>query len=203
MGLVWARSVFLIGLTGAIGSGKSTAARLFEKLGALVIDADRLAKDALLLPEVQEKLRLKFPAAFAGGKLDNRLLADIVFENPARLAELTSITHPVVRREFQDRAGSAPAGSVVVYDVPLLFEAGLEKDFDLTVCVSTEDALRHKRLLGRGLSENDIKRREGLQLKAAEKENRAGFVLKNDGDEADLEARIRALLTEIQTRRTV
>ena len=199
----WSRSVFLIGLTGAIGSGKSTAARLFEKHGAVVIDADRLAKDALLLPEVQEKLRLKFPDAFAGSKLDNKLLADIVFENSAKLAELTAITHPVVRGQFEARAKSAPPGTIVVYDVPLLFEAGLEKDFDLTVCVSAGEDLRHRRLLARGLSENDIKRREGLQLKAAEKENRAGFVLNNDGGEADLEARITSLLHQIEARRTV
>jgi dephospho-CoA kinase len=199
----WSRAVFLIGLTGAIGSGKSTAARLFEKHGAIVVDADRLAKEALTLPDVQTLLRAKFPEAFEAAGLSHSRLANIVFENRERLAELTAITHPVVRRAFQAEVEKAQAGAIVVYDVPLLFEAGLERDFDLTVCVAVEESLRHRRLLERGLTENDIKRREGLQLKAAEKEKRAGFLLKNDGNVAGLEGQVVALLKEIEARRTV
>lgn len=197
----WTRA-FLIGLTGAIGSGKSTAARIFEKHGAIVFDADRLAKEALLLPQVQSQLYARFPAAFEAGVLNNGLLANIVFEDKDELKALTAITHPVVRARFHSEVENAAPGSILVYDVPLLFEAGLESDFDLTICVSVEEKLRHKRLLARGLSEIDIKRREGLQLKPAEKEKRASLVLRNDGDPDALEAQIVPLLREIAARRT-
>lgn len=198
----WSRAVFLIGLTGAIGSGKSTAAKIFEKHGALVFDADKLAKEALLLPQVQSELQIKFPGAFQDGKLDNTRLANIVFEDEAQLKSLTAVTHPVVRARFHSEVEKAAPGSILVYDVPLLFEAGLEGDFDLTICVSVEESLRRKRLLARGLSETDIKRREGLQLKPAEKEMRASLVLRNDGDSDALEAQIVPLLREIAARRT-
>lgn len=199
----WSGPVYRVGLTGAIGSGKSTAARFFSESGAVVIDADRLAKEALSEPGVQEELRRRFAGAFEGGVLVHKKLADIVFEDPARLSELTSITHPLVRAKFQALVSAANAGSIVVYDVPLLFEAGLERDFDLTVCVTVDEALRHRRLIERGLSESDIKRREGLQLKPSEKEKRAGFLLKNNGAQGSLADQVARLMDEIRARRTV
>ena len=185
--------VYKIGLTGAIGSGKSTAARIFAKLGATVLDADVLAKEALEDPTVQRDLKARFPAAFESGVLSHKSLADIVFSDRSRLAQLTELTHPVVRRKFKEIVSSMEEG-VLVYDVPLLFEAGLEGDFDLTVVVSTPDEIRHDRLKKRGLTEEDIKRREGLQLKPAEKENRADVVLTNAGAPEDLENAILKIL---------
>ncbi len=188
--------VYRIGLTGAIGSGKSTAAKIFARHGAVVLDADVLAKEALLDPDVLSELRKRFPAAFEGENLSNAKLANEVFGDPARLRQLTELTHPIVRRKFEEAVRALPSGSVLVYDVPLLFEAGLEKDFDLTVCVTTPESLRHERLKRRGLSEEDIKRREMLQLKPAEKEKRAGVVLSNAGAPEDLEREIIKIIEE-------
>lgn len=185
--------VYKIGLTGAIGSGKSTAARIFAKLGATVLDADVLAKEALEDPAVQTDLKARFPSAFENGALSHKALADIVFSDRSRLAKLTELTHPVVRRKFKEVVSSMKEG-VLVYDVPLLFEAGLEGDFDLTIVISTPDEIRHDRLKKRGLTEEDIKRREGLQLKPAEKENRADVVLTNAGAPEDLENAILKIL---------
>lgn len=199
--IIWSGSAFLIGLTGAIGSGKSSAAALFAQTGAVVLDADRLAKDALLDPSIQSHLRTKFPGAFEGEKLVHARLAGIVFEDKARLGDLTDLTYPIIRRKFQEAVQSLPPGGILVYDVPLLFEAGLEGDFDLTVCISTDPTIRHERLRKRGLSDSDIKRREELQLSSAEKERRADLVISNNETQASLAPKIQSLVEEIRSRR--
>ncbi|MBL8022338.1 MAG: dephospho-CoA kinase, partial [Leptospirales bacterium] len=150
--IIWSGSAFLIGLTGAMGSGKSSAAAVFAQNGCVVLDADRLAKDALLDPSIQSELRSRFATAFEKDTLVPAKMAGIVFEDKAKLKSLTDLTYPIIRRQFQDAVSKLPPGSILVYDVPLLFEAGLEGDFDLTVCISTDPIIRHERLRKRGLS---------------------------------------------------
>ncbi|MCE9598491.1 MAG: dephospho-CoA kinase [Spirochaetia bacterium] len=199
--ILWSGSAFLIGLTGAIGSGKSSAAAVFAASGAVVLDADRLAKDALLDPGIQSELRVRFAPAFENDILVPARMANLVFEDKTRLKALTDLTYPIIRRKFADAVGSLPDGGILVYDVPLLFEAGLEGDFDLTICISTDPAIRHERLRKRGLSDSDIKRREELQFSSAEKERRADLVISNNETQADLAPKIQSLIEEIRSRR--
>jgi len=199
--IIWSGSAFLIGLTGVIGSGKSTVAKLFAKHGATVLDADRLAKDALVNPSLQIELLARFPGAFENGALQTARLAEIVFPDPQKLKQLTDLTYPIVRQSFQETVRGLTPGAILVYDVPLLFEANLQDDFDLTVCVKTADPVRLERLRKRGLTDSDIKRREELQLSSTEKERRADMVLLNNGQADELEPAVVGLLEEIRSRR--
>ncbi len=140
----------LLGLTGSLGSGKSTVSRMLAEMGALVIDADRLAREAAE-PGGEgygEIVRAFGPAVVrSGGDLDREALARIVFADPARRRELEAILHPLVRRAMRERIQQAPPGRLVVLDVPLLFENGLDGECDATCAVVVDEAVRMERLV--------------------------------------------------------
>lgn len=180
----------VIGLTGGIGCGKSTAAACFAELGFVVIDADRLARQVLESHVCVSQLRDRWGAACldALGVPDRRWIGAKVFADPAERAFLESITHPEVAR-LRREATADPSRDYVV-EIPLLFEKDLAAGLTTVVVVACSDDVRRERLRVRGLSDEDISARIASQLSLVEKVKRANVVLWNDGEPAFLREQV-------------
>ncbi len=181
----------VIGLTGGIGCGKSTAAACFADLGFVVIDADRLARQVLESPVCVSQLRDRWGAACldAQGVPDRRWIGAKVFADPIERAFLESVTHPEVAR-LRREATADPRLDYVV-EIPLLFEKELTAGLTLVVVVACSDEVRRARLLAKGLSDEEISARIASQLSLLEKVKRADVVLWNDGEPAFLRTQVR------------
>ncbi len=186
-----------IGLTGPIGGGKSTVAAILREAGVPVLDADRLAHEGLLA-RAAEVCRA-FPEACPDGRPDRGRLAERVFRDPGARRRLEALIHPYVRERIAaelarlERAGAPLA----VVEIPLLFETGWDRRLDGVLVVTAPAELRYRRLAGRGLAEDEVRRREAAQLPPAEKARRADWVIENDGDLEALRRRVRAWLREV------
>jgi dephospho-CoA kinase len=180
--------VLLIGLTGNIASGKSEVARIFADLGATVIDADELSRDAVQpgSPALRAIVaRWGDRMLNADGTLNRSALRSIVFSKEEDRRALNEIVHPEVKRlrDLLISEARARGVDVVVSAIPLLFEAGLEKEFDRIILVDAPDDVRLSRLVHRrGLSEGEARRMMDSQLPASEKRSRAHVVIDNDHD---------------------
>lgn len=197
--------MLLVGLTGGIGSGKSTVARLLEERGAVVIDADQLAREAVEpgTPGHDAVVRAFGPAIVAAnGELDRAALAADVFADPERRAALETIVHPEVARLFAKRLERfRDTDRVVVYVTPLLAELGLRPAFDRVIVVTTEQDERVRRVVrDRGLSESDVRARMAAQTDDAERSAIADVLLDNDGTLSDLEGQVDHLWSELAAR---
>lgn len=190
-----------LGLTGSIGSGKSTVTRLFRELGAETTDADALAREATADPRILQQLGATFgTGVLAGGRLDRAALAAIVFSDPEKLEELNAIIHPWVRaRSAELREQHAEAGvKVLVEDIPLLYESGLEDRFDRVLVVTAPLAERVRRVRERsGLDPAEIRRRDAAQLPQDDKAARADFVISNSGSLEDLRVQVEKTWREL------
>ncbi len=179
-----------VGLTGGIGSGKSEVARLLSARGAVVIDSDVLAREALApgSPGLAEVVAAFGPEVLDGSAaLDRAALGRAVFADPSRRALLEGIVHPVVRRRSAELAAAAPAGAVVVHDIPLLVENGMQGGFDVVVVVDSDDATRLARLTDvRGMTAEDARARMSAQATREQRLAVADEVVVNDGSLADL-----------------
>ena len=182
-----------IGLTGGIGSGKSTVAALLAERGAQIVDADRIAREVVEpgTPGL-DAVVAEFGAGVLApdGRLDRAALAAIVFGDPAARARLDGIVHPLVRARAAELVAAAPAEAVVVQDVPLLVETGQAGSFDLVLVVEADPDTRVERLVGRGLSAADARARMASQASDEERRAVADVVLRNDGDRAALAAEV-------------
>lgn len=179
-----------VGLTGGIGSGKSAVASRWAELGALVIDADRSARDAVEPGSpAAARIKQRWPEVFTtSGGLDRDALARIVFGDDAARLELESILHPAVRAIGRVREAEARVGQPIVHVVPLLFEVGYDRECDLTVLVVAPEAARIARVMERdGWAEAAVRARMRQQIDPAEARRRAGIVIENDGDLAALQ----------------
>ena len=176
-------SPLVVALTGAIGSGKSTALAAFGKAGATTISTDAIAHE-LIAPGGAAVAAVK--RAF--GVTDRAALAKAVFASPAKRRALEKLLHPRIMAEVKRQ--SARAKGVVVVEVPLLFEAGLEKRFDLSVAVDAPEAARLKRSR---LGAAEARRRGKAQLSGAEKARRADVVLDNSDGKKRLETGVKDL----------
>jgi dephospho-CoA kinase len=197
--------VLLVGLTGGIGSGKSTVARLLDRRGAVVIDADQLAREAIAkgTPGFDEVVRIFGPGIVGpDGDLDRAALAAEVFSDPARKTSLEAIVHPEVGRRFADRLEPyRGTDRVVVYVTPLLAELGLAPAFDLVVVVTASQRLRVSRVASeRDLSPGDVRRRMAAQATDEQRAEVADVLLDNDGTLADLEGQVERLWPELVDR---
>ena len=180
--------MYLIGLTGGIASGKSTVARRLAELGAVHIDADRLARVAVEpgTAALDEITRSFGPSVIApDGSLDRAALGAVVFADPESLARLNSIVHPAVRRlsnqQIREAAETDPY-AVVVYDVPLLVEAAVDHPFDLIVVTHADEATRVQRMVDlRGMPESEAVRRIRSQASDAERLAVADVVIDTTG----------------------
>jgi dephospho-CoA kinase len=182
----------VIGLTGGIGCGKSTAAACFAELGFVVVDADRLAREVLESQVCVSRLRERWGAACLDprGVPDRKWIAAKVFADPEERAFLESVTHPEVAR-LRREATRDPNHDYVV-EIPLLFEKELAAGFSAVVVVACSDDIRRVRLRGRGLSDEQISARITSQLSLVEKVKRADAVLWNDGEPDFLREQVRA-----------
>jgi len=190
-----------VGLTGGIGSGKTEVARRLGALGAVVIDYDLLARE-VVAPGTSGLRRLveEFGAAVvdAGGGLDRRRVADLVFADPAALARLNAIVHPLVAARAGELEAEAGPGDVVVHDIPLLAESGLAPAFDAVVVVDVEDPeVAVRRVVARGLSETDARARIAAQASRADRLAVATHVVSNEGTIDALDRQVRALWGEL------
>jgi dephospho-CoA kinase len=182
-----------IGLTGNVASGKSSVARVWARLGAPIIDADVLAREAVA-PGSRglEKVRQLFgDAAVTDDGLDRAAVRRIVFADPSARGRLEAVIHPEVGRlRAEEEARLAATGAtVVVHDIPLLFEVGLAREFDLIVVVDAPEPVRAERLArDRGLSSHEVQGLMAAQMPAVEKRARADVVIDNIGSLAELEA---------------
>jgi dephospho-CoA kinase len=184
----------LVGLTGGIGSGKSAVAARLAELGALVIDSDRLAREVVAPgTEGLAEVVATFGPEVRGpdGALDRPALARLVFADPAARERLEKIIHPRVRARAAELVAAAPAGSVVVNDVPLLVESGIAGTFDLVIVVLASEATRVRRLVrDRGMAEDEARSRIAAQATDEQRRAVADIVLDNEGTLADLRAAV-------------
>jgi dephospho-CoA kinase len=197
--------VLLVGLTGGIGSGKSTVARMLKARGAVVFDADALARDAVEpgTPGHDAVVERFGPnVLLPGGALDREALASIVFADPAARRDLEAIVHPEVRRLFAEGCERFEAtDAVVVFSAPLLVETGMHTAFDVLVVVATPVERQIERLLrDRGMSEAALRARIDAQLPLEEKTAVADVVIDNDASLDELEARVDDVWTELRAR---
>ena len=182
-----------IGLTGGIGSRKSTVAALLAARGALVIDCDRIAREVL---EPGTPGLAAVADAFGeqvlnpDGSLDRPALAAVVFADPEQRKRLDGIVHPLVRARAAELAAAAPEEAVVVHDVPLLVETGQAGSYDLVLVVEADLETRVRRLAKRGLAEDDARARIAAQATDGERRAVADVVLTNDGPQEELAAQV-------------
>ena len=188
-----------VGLTGNIGSGKSSVARLLLERGAALLDADALAREATHDPTVLDTIARDLGSELVvGGRLDRAATARRVFADPAARDRLNAIVHPWVRRASAERAAALerddPAPPVIVFDVPLLYENGLERGMDAVVVVDAPLEARVRRVQARsGLEAADIRARDAAQMPLSDKVARADFVVDNGGSPEALREQVDAL----------
>ena len=179
---------FVVGLTGGIGSGKSLAAQFFSQLGALVIDADQLARSAIERgSEGFDEVLLRFgDTVLINGDINRVVLGQIVFENPQAKKDLEAIIHPRIRAEFEEAVASLEADEIMVYEIPLLVETNAADRFDFVITVESNAELRKQRLRARGMFHSDIEKRMAAQATEEQRRAVADCILTNDGSEDDL-----------------
>lgn len=200
-----------VGLTGGVGSGKSTAARLLAGHGAVVVDADVLAREVVAVgTEGLERVVQRFGPAVLGpaGQLDRSALARLVFADPTARADLEGIVHPRVRalaQILEDAAVQRAPDAVVVHDIPLLVEtgqAGPGSRFRPVVVVDASDEVRLARLIGRGMSDPEARSRMTAQASRGERLAAADVVLDNEGPRGFLAAQVEALWRRLRAAAT-
>jgi len=196
-----------VGLTGGIGAGKSEVSRLLAGLGAVVIDADRLAREVLEpgTPGFSAVLSDFGPVVVSGdGSLDRARLAALVFGDDAARHRLEAIVHPLVRAraaEVEADAVRADPDAVVVHDVPLLVETGRAGGYDAVVVVDAPDGVRMERLLlTRGMSAAEARARIAAQAGRAERLAAATHVVDNDAGLDELDTRVQLLWEDLRAR---
>lgn len=179
---------FVVGLTGGIGSGKSLAAQFFSQLGALVIDADQLARSVIERgSEGFDEVLLRFgDTVLKNGDIDRVALGQIIFENPQAKKDLEAIIHPRIRTEFEEAVASLNPGQILVYEIPLLVETNAAERFDFIITVESQAELRKERLRARGMFHSDIEKRMASQATEAQRREIADCVITNDASEDEL-----------------
>lgn len=190
--------MIVLGLTGSIGMGKSTVAKMFAEEGAPAFDSDAsvhqlYAKGGAAVTAVAAE----FPTAIRDGAVDRVLLSPLVLDNPAALKRLEQIVHPFVRQAQVDFAEAARAAGaeVVVFDIPLLLEGKNADLFDMIVVVSAPAEVQRARVLARpGMTEEKFQQILARQMPDAEKRARADFVIDTSGSLDDTRAQVRAVL---------
>ena len=189
----------ILGLTGSIGMGKSTTAKLFAEAGVPVYDADA-AVHQLYEGEAAPAIEAAFPGTTSGGKVDRPKLSARVVHDPAAIKQLEGIVHPMLgasRQKFFADAEAAKA-PVVLLDIPLLFETGGEKRVDAVVVASTTAELQRERLLARGtMDEAKLDAIIAKQMPDAEKRKRADFVVDTSQGLEPVRAQIKHILAEV------
>ncbi len=186
-----------VGLTGSIGTGKSTVAKIFKKLGAYVISADEIVHKLLEEEEVKEKVRKEFGDVFTPeGKVDRKKLAQIVFNDEKKRKVLEGILHPLVFKEierFFKEVEEKDPKAVAVAEVPLMIETGSYKNYDIVIVVYAPHDLQLKRLIKKGMSAEEAEKRIKAQMSIEEKVKYADIIIENTGSLKELEKEVKKL----------
>ncbi|MET8868548.1 dephospho-CoA kinase [Nonomuraea sp. NPDC004580] len=196
-----------IGLTGGIGSGKSEVSKRLSARGAMVIDADLIAREVV---EPGTPGLARVAETFGGGvlrpdgSLDREKLGSIVFTDSEKLAALNAIVHPLVGERVAELQRGAGYGTIMVYDVPLLVENNLAPMYDVVIVVDAPDELRIRRLAEhRGMAEADARARIAAQASRDERLAVADIVIPNDGSLEELDARVTEVWDDLLRRAAV
>lgn len=206
-----ARTFLLVGLTGGIATGKSLVDAVLRELGAVVIDADVLAREVVEPGEpALAEIAAEFGPGVVGpdGRLDRKALGAIVFADPERRRRLEAITHPRIRDRFLQRLDALTTQrfrGLVFFDAPVMIESGNYRNMDRLVVVVTDEATQIARLMARdGIGRDEALRKIRSQMPLAEKAKLADYVIDNSGDRAATAARTRevyaALLADLAAR---
>ena len=177
-----------VALTGGIGSGKSLVGEYLEQLGAIVFDSDQLARDVVErgTPGFDAIVKRFGDGVLTDGQINRAKLAELIFNDKSARADLEGIIHPRVK-ELSDRIiANSPEGSVVVNQIPILFETNGASRFDLVITVESENALRFQRLRERGMKDYEIEKRMAAQASTEQRRGIAHFCLENNGTKEDL-----------------
>jgi dephospho-CoA kinase len=192
------RPYLLVGLTGGIATGKSTASAIFRALGCVIIDADLLAREVVEpgQPALADIARDFGPGVLqADGRLDRQALGAVVFDDPAKRRRLEAITHPRIRERLAHRLDTLAAerfDGLVIFDAAVIVESGNWKAMDRLVVVVADEAIQIARLQARdGIGREEALRRIRSQMPHSEKEKLAHYVIDNSGDRGATEAQVR------------
>ncbi len=175
--------MILVGLTGNIGSGKTTVSRLFSMLGVPVYYADEKGRQFLGLPEVREKVISLFGKDVLGenGEIDRQKLASVVFADKEKLRQLNAVIHPLIRADFRQWADKQAGHPYVMEEAAILFESGLADDFDRIVLVAAPEELRISRVCRRdGVEEGSVRQRARHQWSEKYKKPMSDYIIEND-----------------------
>ena len=192
---------FLLGITGMIGSGKSTAAKIFEEFGAFRVSSDDLAKVYTSEKSpIKDKIALSLGKEVIGpdGNLDRKKIAQIVFFDTKKLQILNGLIHPLVLKDFLTLADSIQEGRIIAWEIPLLFETGSEKICDATLTVFTDEETAYARVKNRNnISKTEFLARLSNQMSIKDKLRLSDFSIENDGKTEDLRDACGAIYNKI------
>jgi len=194
----------ILGLTGGIASGKSTVSNIFRKLGAEVVDADRIAREVSERTEVTDKLVELFGRGILeedGGhkkRIDRKKLREVVFGDRENVRKINEVIHPRVTEVFEKKRRANLPGKIIIFDIPLLFEAGLEYLCDRVVVVSADRGTQIERIAARdGSSVETAENIIDNQMSIEERERRADYIIRNQGTLRELEEGVVGIYEEI------
>ncbi len=186
----------VIGITGSFGSGKTTVARILEKLGARVIDADSVGHRVIEENEIKSALIKEFGEEIVeGGRINRKTLANIVFSDKTKVLRLNQITHPKILKEIGSEIKSGQKELIVVV-APFLIEAGMLKMVDVAILIVAERKKITERLKEKGWDEEDIKRRMKFHPEDRERIERVQFIIDNNGRLTEIGAHVKKILGE-------
>lgn len=193
----------VIALTGGIGSGKSLVANYFFSLGAEVIDADQLSRQAIERGSegFDEVLAAFGDGILKDGDIDRRALGEIVFSDQEKRKVLEGIIHPRVQQALADARKSLTEEQILIYEIPLLVETNATAKFDLVITVEAPLDARIERLKKRGLLQSEIEKRIANQVTPEVRKEVANIVIENDGNEEDLLRKVEAIWEELNASR--
>lgn len=191
----------IIGLTGGIASGKSTVSKIFRELGAEIIDADIKAKEISEREDVVKEIGNIFGKEVINseGKIDRLKIKEIVFNNKEKLKKLNDLIHPKVMEEFKKIKENTGKNDIIIFDVPLLFESGMDKMCDKIILVFTDKKIQIKRMLERdGITEELAEKIINSQMSLEEKLNKSQIHLENNGTLEDLREKSETIYRELK-----
>jgi dephospho-CoA kinase len=186
----------ILGLTGGIASGKSTASKILKKLGAIIIDADEISRKISTSVEVIEKVRDAFgEEAILDGQLNRQKLREIIFKEKEKRTLLNSIMHPIIVKKIQIEIEENKNKNLIVLDIPLLFETKLEYLCDKILVIWVEENIQIERIMKRDNSSEEMARKIlNSQMSLLEKLKKADCSIENNGTIGDLEKKIKKIL---------